>query len=254
MTWDKVQETARDTAAEAAVFQELIQISETTLDRVVIYAWMQLPRPAGQNGTGEDPQNRAARCRQKIMERIPGQNKAEYSAGSYLIETKQGELIKVSTRNSETVSPHYPKAASGYLLVEVSQVASVERTVLLRQVVTQALEAAEADTLHLDSAETNDRVAVPVKSSLNLTLSRSGRLTQAEQLKLVKQMLGAAGAGNSQGLNSGELISLTAYTPRLAGYETLAGEPVNLQLASRYHSLDNRTYFQIGAPLLMIEY
>lgn len=366
---DKNRDSAADVSAarasttdvsvtEAVVFQDMVQVSGADLDRGVIYAWGQVPQTSENIETEKRLQNLAAHCRQNIMERIQVQNPAEYSAGSYLMETKQGEFIKTSTRHLGGASPNYdyPEVTSDYLLVEVSQITSVERAVLLRQLVTQALGITIADAaddladgmepggrmtngidseaivlgrigrsgtewdgieangqgtngIKLDGTEPNgikadvtepDSIesdatklnsikadvtkldgpglngiepncieangtkqsgiksngieAVPVKSSLNLTLSHSGHLTQDEQLKLVERMLATAGAGNSQGLNSSELISLTAYTPRLSGCEILAGEPVNLQIASRYHSLDNRTYFQIGAPLLMIEY
>lgn len=94
------------------------------------------------------------------------------------------------------------------------------------------------------------------KTALNLTSYRVHKISVIEREDIVKRMLEAAEIPSEQisGLVNDNIISITAYTSRLDEYEIVGGAPVNLQIAARYHSTDDRTYCHLGFPLLLIDY
>ncbi len=50
------------------------------------------------------------------------------------------------------------------------------------------------------------------------------------------------------------LISISAYTPRIEKYVQVADEIVNLNVAMRYNSFENKTYIWLGSPVISVEY
>lgn len=50
------------------------------------------------------------------------------------------------------------------------------------------------------------------------------------------------------------LISLSAYSPVISDHVQVNGKKVNLNIALRYNSLENRTYIWLGTPVITIEY
>lgn len=64
----------------------------------------------------------------------------------------------------------------------------------------------------------------------------------------------AAGARKVAGIKDDNLISLTAYSPRISDYITVNGKRVNLNIAIRYNSYEERTYIWLATPLIDVEY
>jgi hypothetical protein len=57
-----------------------------------------------------------------------------------------------------------------------------------------------------------------------------------------------------EGLNEEEVISLTGFSNQLNYTLSSNGNPINVQIASRYDQLRNETTFTIGTPVITIEY
>ncbi|MEW6661883.1 MAG: YwmB family TATA-box binding protein [Bacillota bacterium] len=81
-----------------------------------------------------------------------------------------------------------------------------------------------------------------------------GYLSQRESAAQVKKVLQAAQAKWVEGMTEGNLISVSGYTNSIQNYLVIGGRRVNINVALRYHDTDDRTYLDIGSPLLDGEY
>ncbi|QGP91757.1 TATA-box binding protein [Neomoorella glycerini] len=88
----------------------------------------------------------------------------------------------------------------------------------------------------------------------NLTGVIPGKLTPAEREQRARAVLAALAAEKVEGVEDEELLSISAYTPRLPRSLEVAGRPVNANVALRYHATDDNTYLHLGSPLLGGEY
>jgi len=50
------------------------------------------------------------------------------------------------------------------------------------------------------------------------------------------------------------LISISAYTPRIEQYVEMGDSRVNLNIAMRYNSFEDKTYIWLGSPVISLEY
>ncbi|MFZ5943913.1 MAG: YwmB family TATA-box binding protein [Bacillota bacterium] len=57
-----------------------------------------------------------------------------------------------------------------------------------------------------------------------------------------------------EGMSNELLTSFSGYTAQTPGYIEVDGNKLNINIALRYHSLDDKTYIHIGAPLIYQEY
>lgn len=81
-----------------------------------------------------------------------------------------------------------------------------------------------------------------------------GRLAPAERERRAAQILNALAARKVEGIEDGELLSVSAYTSRLPDFLEVAGRKVNVNVALRYHDVEGKTYIYLGCPLLGGEY
>ncbi|PKM82215.1 MAG: hypothetical protein CVU89_06120 [Firmicutes bacterium HGW-Firmicutes-14] len=50
------------------------------------------------------------------------------------------------------------------------------------------------------------------------------------------------------------LVNITAYSPKIRQQLTMGEESVNINMAVRYNSLENKTLVYVGSPLITTEY
>lgn len=86
--------------------------------------------------------------------------------------------------------------------------------------------------------------------SYYLTGELAGRHTLKEMQKLAEDALAAVDGRVIEGLEDEEMISLTAYTPRLGSYLTADEDRFNLNLAVRYDSYLDKTVLWAGFPII----
>ncbi|TDA69742.1 MAG: hypothetical protein D9V47_04510 [Clostridia bacterium] len=86
------------------------------------------------------------------------------------------------------------------------------------------------------------------------TATLPGKLSHAEQRKVVAAVMGVYGAVTVEGVAEEELYSVSAYTHKLQPAVDVAGRQINLNVGLRYHSYDHLTYLYLGIPLLDGEY
>lgn len=57
-----------------------------------------------------------------------------------------------------------------------------------------------------------------------------------------------------EGIKDETLVSYSGFTPHFQNSVKSRGEKINVNIASRYHNVDNRTYLYIGTPLIHGQY
>ncbi|MDN5344926.1 MAG: hypothetical protein PWQ18_1039 [Clostridia bacterium] len=81
-----------------------------------------------------------------------------------------------------------------------------------------------------------------------------GQLSPPERQQRVQAVLAALQAQRVEGVEDEGLISISAYSSLLPRRLEVAGRPVNVNVALRYHATDGNTYLYLGSPLLGGEY
>lgn len=70
----------------------------------------------------------------------------------------------------------------------------------------------------------------------------------------IKGVLRTMNVQNMETLVAGPLVSVTGYTPSVRNVLTVAGKSVNINMALRYSTIDNKTMVYVGSPLITSEY
>ena len=81
-----------------------------------------------------------------------------------------------------------------------------------------------------------------------------GKLPELEVDKKSRIALQSINAKKVEGIENEELKSISAFSNSVGGYIMSDQARVNVQLAIRYSSYDDKTYIWIGTPLIPIEY
>lgn len=81
-----------------------------------------------------------------------------------------------------------------------------------------------------------------------------GKLASLEADKRSRAALQAINAKKVEGIETEELKSISAFSNSVGGYVMSDQSRVNVQVAIRYSSYDDKTYIWIGTPLIPIEY
>lgn len=87
-----------------------------------------------------------------------------------------------------------------------------------------------------------------------ITVVREGKLSVKEQDSLITKIFSAVEAKPVEGIIDSHVISRSGYTPHIRDCINVMGKKINTNVASRYNSYEDRTYFWIGTPLISIEY
>lgn len=81
-----------------------------------------------------------------------------------------------------------------------------------------------------------------------------GKLEQREAEKKSRIALQSINAKKVEGVENDELKSISAFSSSVGGYVMSDQAKVNVQLAIRYSSYDDKTYIWIGTPLIPMGY
>lgn len=81
-----------------------------------------------------------------------------------------------------------------------------------------------------------------------------GRLDKKEADKKSRIALQSINASRVEGMEKDELKSISAFSSSVGGYAVSDEVRVNVQLAIRYSSYDDKTYIWIGTPLIPMGY
>ncbi|SMB88229.1 TATA-box binding [Desulfonispora thiosulfatigenes DSM 11270] len=95
-----------------------------------------------------------------------------------------------------------------------------------------------------------------IKSEIGITATGTydGNLESSQSEKRIKEIFTAINAKSQEGINSEGLLSVSGYSEGCPDYLSVNGKKININIAMRYHSIDNQTYIHVGAPLIYEEY
>lgn len=82
----------------------------------------------------------------------------------------------------------------------------------------------------------------------------NGKLDENEMQMKVKDALTAVKAKQVEGLITNEVNSISAFSGNINDFILSNNKKVNMQIAMRYSSYDDKTYIWIGSPLIQVEY
>lgn len=136
----------------------------------------------------------------------------------------------------------YPRrenaAPEAYLVVNVEAVDSPEMVEKQRQAVLEAFKAA-GSTPHVTTC---------LVGQLNGKLEREQMQGRLRKAFLILE------ASIDEGVTGRDFASYAGFTPRLPETLTVGNRLVNINMAMRYSSYDDRTYVMIGSPVITREY
>lgn len=87
-----------------------------------------------------------------------------------------------------------------------------------------------------------------------ITGSIDGKLDYSQLNTMSKKIFGALDAKKMEGIRDNNLISISAYSPLMNDSITVNKNRINLNLAIRYNSYENKTYIWLASPVITTEY
>ena len=87
-----------------------------------------------------------------------------------------------------------------------------------------------------------------------ITAAKESRLTMQEQKELVHGLMTALEASEAESYADSNMISMTGYSKKIKGWTQYGGNKVNLQIAMRYNSYEDKTTLWLGTPFITIGY
>ncbi|HHW32072.1 MAG TPA: YwmB family TATA-box binding protein [Clostridiaceae bacterium] len=95
---------------------------------------------------------------------------------------------------------------------------------------------------------------IEYKVNICITGSFEGKLSNSELAEICDSILSRANARKVEEMETSNMISISAYSPNIGYSIEAAGKKVNINLAVRYNSYENRTYIWLASPVIEIEY
>lgn len=95
-----------------------------------------------------------------------------------------------------------------------------------------------------------------MKAEVNacITGSYAGKLPRSRLNEIFRKVFKKAEAQKVEGMDERNMISVSAYTPVIGEWVRVNGSRVNLNLAARYNSFEDRTYLWLATPVITTEY
>lgn len=81
-----------------------------------------------------------------------------------------------------------------------------------------------------------------------------GKLTENAMRSKIADAMSSVKAKEVEGLSNDEINSISAFSGNINNFVLSNNKKVNMQIAMRYSSYDNKTYIWIGSPLINVEY
>ncbi|MCX8129825.1 MAG: YwmB family TATA-box binding protein [Clostridia bacterium] len=152
--------------------------------------------------------------------------------------------IKGVLGNSEAVSIN--------LRIDKKEGKSVEKTV--SGTITQdiSIDGLEETCRKIRKAFENNGISIRVNTCI--IGNYQGKLDDEKLNNIAINILKEAEASKIEGIRDDRLISVSAYSPSIADSIKVNGKKVNLSLAIRYNSFEDKTYIWLATPVITKEY
>jgi len=99
-----------------------------------------------------------------------------------------------------------------------------------------------------------EKYKIHARVSSCITGSFDGKLNNEQLNDIAILVFKAADAKKVEGIRDGNLVSVSAYSPIISNYINVNKRRINLNLAIRYNSYENRTYIWLATPVISTEY
>ncbi len=100
----------------------------------------------------------------------------------------------------------------------------------------------------LQMAHINPKINTCIQGEIN------DKLNNVEQYQLIQKVLNMTDASIVEELKTDLVTSISAYSPEVGQAIQTKGGKMNLQVATHYDSLHNKTILTMGTPIITIEY
>jgi len=81
-----------------------------------------------------------------------------------------------------------------------------------------------------------------------------GKMNIDKMIAVGDSLINDAGGKKVEDMQDKNLVSMTAYSPQLEDTLIINGKKVNLSIAMRFNSIENRTYIWLATPVITTEY
>ncbi len=88
----------------------------------------------------------------------------------------------------------------------------------------------------------------------NITASHSGKLTIIEQKEVMEHLMKKMEVEEVESFTDNQMISVTGYTSLIKEWKQYGNKKVNINIAMRYNSYEDKTNLWIGTPFITIGY
>ena len=102
--------------------------------------------------------------------------------------------------------------------------------------------------------EVLDKYSIDHEINITVTGFVKGKLDDDETADIFDRAMGSTGASRVEGINDNGLVSISAFSPYISGAVRTGGKRVNLSMAARYSSFEDRTYIWVASPVITTEY
>lgn len=118
------------------------------------------------------------------------------------------------------------------------------------------------DTSRMPSVRSNaaavagslEKRGIEFETNISVTGSVDGKMEKEEIEALYTRAFRSIGANDVEGIDNNGLVSVSAFSPAIGDAVRVNGKNVNLNMAARYNSYEDKTYIWLAAPVITIEY
>lgn len=82
----------------------------------------------------------------------------------------------------------------------------------------------------------------------------AGNMSLKEQENLIDNVFARVKAEKLEGVSEENLVSWSGYTDQIEESISIGEKKININVASRYHNIDDYTYVIVGSPIISMEY
>lgn len=120
--------------------------------------------------------------------------------------------------------------------------------------VTEDMSSSKLEDTKKTVAEVLRKYKITAMTNSTIIGSYDGKLDYTVMEDISKKVFREIDANRVEGINEGNLISVSAYSPNIEDFIKVNGKKVNLNLAIRYNSYENKTYLWLATPVITREY
>ena len=117
------------------------------------------------------------------------------------------------------------------------------------------------DITHINMEKTRNEVIhalkkfnIDAKVNSCITGNFEGKMDKQQMNNICSNVFKEVGAKKVEGIKDGNLISVSAYSPSISGFTKVEENRINLNIALRYNSYEDKTYIWLGTPVITTEY